>query len=163
MLCQNKALQSICIIAVAAVLFRCDMLVLLLPTTLLMLVTKEVAIWHLFHQLIWIIHWVDKLLEIIFHWYCRDTSRSWIDSVGRFLLLETVFFSCIPIIIYVNFIILRWLWPEGVVLFFNTVENRSSEWGVMAWHWYFTNALPKVLLKSLKSLSYFMFLSCSYY
>jgi hypothetical protein len=37
------------------------------------------------------------------------------------------------------------LYPEGEVLFFNTVENRSSEWGVSPWHWYITNALPKVL------------------
>jgi len=39
----------------------------------------------------------------------------------------------------------KWVWPEGVVLFFNTVENRSSEWGTMPVHWYFTNALLKSL------------------
>lgn len=39
----------------------------------------------------------------------------------------------------------RWLWPEGVVLFFNTVENRSALWGVSPWHWYASAALPKSL------------------
>ena len=43
-----------------------------------------------------------------------------------------------------NYDYIRWLWPEGAVLFFNTALNQSSQWGVEPWHWYFSRAIPKV-------------------
>ena len=40
----------------------------------------------------------------------------------------------------------RWLYPEGEVMYLNTVLNRSHEWGVEPFHAYFTAHLPKLLM-----------------
>ncbi|EXK89314.1 alpha-1,6-mannosyltransferase [Fusarium oxysporum f. sp. raphani 54005] len=38
------------------------------------------------------------------------------------------------------------LWPELWGFYFNAILGSSSEWGISPWHYYFTSALPKLLL-----------------
>ncbi|KAK6865314.1 hypothetical protein PG995_001842 [Apiospora arundinis] len=38
------------------------------------------------------------------------------------------------------------VWPELWGFYYNAILGSSSDWGVSPWHWYFTNALPKIML-----------------
>lgn len=41
------------------------------------------------------------------------------------------------------------LWPELSAFWYNTIEGKASDWGTSPWHYYFLNALPKLLLNPL--------------
>ena len=41
------------------------------------------------------------------------------------------------------------LWPEWIAFYYNTIQGHSADWGVSPWHFYFVNALPRLLLNPL--------------
>jgi alpha-1,6-mannosyltransferase len=41
------------------------------------------------------------------------------------------------------------LWPEWIAFYYNTIQGHSADWGVSPWHFYFINALPRLLLNPL--------------
>lgn len=41
------------------------------------------------------------------------------------------------------------LWPEWIAFYYNTIQGHSADWGVSPWHFYFFNALPRLLLNPL--------------
>ncbi|KAG2573728.1 hypothetical protein PVAP13_7KG272855 [Panicum virgatum] len=96
---------------VAAVVFRCDMILLLGPIGLALLLSRSVS-----------------LLEAVK--YCVSTA---LICIGFTMLIDSIMWR-------------RILWPEFEVLWFNSVLNRSSEWGTHSIHWYFTSALPRSML-----------------
>lgn len=72
-------------------------------------------------------------------------------TVTRALVLGTATgAACLAVTIPLDSVLWqKWTWPEGTVLYYNTVLNKSSDWGTSPWHWYWTAALPKALLLSL--------------
>jgi len=76
--------------------------------------------------------------------------------VGRVPLSHVIFTGVCSLLTWVPLTVCvdswfwrRTLWPEFEVFHFNVFLNKSSEWGVMPWSWYFYSALPRALASSI--------------
>ncbi|XP_006652601.2 dol-P-Man:Man(7)GlcNAc(2)-PP-Dol alpha-1,6-mannosyltransferase isoform X2 [Oryza brachyantha] len=108
---KGNYLRTLQALIVAAVIFRCDMILLLGTIGLALLLSRSIS-----------------LLEAVK--CCVSTA---IICIGFTVLVDSIMWR-------------RILWPEFEVLWFNSVLNRSSEWGTHPIHWYFTSALPRSML-----------------
>ncbi|XP_055905771.1 probable Dol-P-Man:Man(7)GlcNAc(2)-PP-Dol alpha-1,6-mannosyltransferase isoform X2 [Eupeodes corollae] len=84
-------------------------------------------------------------LLLLFALYTRKTSINELVQVavpaGIIILSATVIVD--------SFFWQRPLWPEGQVLWFNTILNKSANWGTSPFLWYFYSAIPRAMGASL--------------
>ncbi|MBE3047365.1 hypothetical protein IMZ48_33585, partial [Candidatus Bathyarchaeota archaeon] len=83
-----------------------------------------------------------------------------LGSVGLYLLLTrrttlqnliiaSVVSSAVALLVSVPIDSYFWqkpLWPELWGFYYNVVQGSSSDWGVSPWHYYFTSAIPRMIL-----------------
>lgn len=123
--------KALGIIVFTMTIFRCDMLLLLAPVTLSMFCMSYLN------------ETGAKTKKKV-----SNTTGDIKMSVKKTILTGLIYgISSLCLTVSVDSIIWqRIVWPEGVVLFFNTVENKSGEWGTSPWHFYFTRFIPKAML-----------------
>merc|ERR1719285_736966 len=80
-----------------------------------------------------VVLWILKTKQITFRRLVISGLLSAAACVSCSVLVDSYFWG-------------RWIWPEFEVFRVNILENKSSDWGVAPPLWYFTSAIPKLML-----------------
>ena len=119
---RNNFCRAVVCLAASTIWFRCDTAVIALPFIVVMVVTG--------YQ-----RYSSQFCPFFKLFILYGVAAS-IGCIALTLLVDSWFWN--------GFGALKW--PELEVLLFNTVDNRSSEWGTSPWRYYFWPLIPKMLL-----------------
>lgn len=132
-------------LTVAALVFRCDIIVLCASVFLALLLRAKIlykASQRISYTCgssslclcvgnVLVFFFFSLLLDSIFWWSSQYSAMV-------FRVLET----------WAPFSLPKWfrlMWPELYVYSFNAIQKKSYLWGIAPWHWYWTSAIPRAL------------------